>query len=65
MRAAAKWGLPLILCLVLFGILTAIVIGGIWLLIRAPQLLILGGMLLIACWILGALASNLGGRGQR
>jgi hypothetical protein len=64
MGAVAKHGLLLILLLVLFGILTAVVLGAVWLVVRAPQLLILGGVLLVGCWMLGALASTIGSRRQ-
>ena len=62
LRSLAKQGLLLIFCLTLVGILTALFMGAIWLIIRAPQVIVLGVVLLVMCAIVAALASSLGSR---
>lgn len=54
----AKQGLLLILFLGLFGVATGFVVGGIWLVLWAPQLLLLGGVVMLGCWMLVALVSS-------
>ena len=65
MLAAAIRGLLLLLCLALVGVLAAVALGGIWLVVRAPQLLILGGVALAACWMLAAMVGAIEGRRRR
>ena len=58
MRSLAKHLTLPIFLLVVFGIVTTLLVGAVWLLIRAPQLLILGGVLLLVCCVLGTLAGS-------
>jgi hypothetical protein len=62
MGALVKQGLLLTLCLGLVGILVAFFIGGIWLVVWAPQLLLLGAVLLVVCWSLAALVGTIARR---
>ena len=59
MRAVGRHGLLLLLCLLLVGIPSALVTGGIWLVVQAPQALILGAVLLVICGTLAALVGNI------
>jgi hypothetical protein len=64
LRSLASSGLLLIFRLMVIAILTAMTAGVVWLAIRAPQVLILGAILLLVCSFLLALLGSLGSRSQ-
>lgn len=55
----AEQGLLLLFLLLLFGLVTGVVIGGLWLVVWAPQLLLVGGVIALGCAMLAALLSTI------
>lgn len=62
MGADFKSGLTLLVCLLLVAIPAGLAVAAVWLLIRAPELLILGVILLVIFGTLVALVGNIGQR---
>jgi hypothetical protein len=57
----AERGLLLLFLLLLFGLVTGVVIGGLWLVVWAPQLLLVGGVIALGCAMLAALLGTISG----